>query len=111
MCRGAPPVSRRDLDAHQAWNRLGHLRTLCAGDGTQADPSRHRAGVGVVDRSSACRPNSPIEVSAEWAWSGAADRSARLPGVRRHHPRVVEWTIQDARDIYTWPNANWHGKL
>ncbi|MCW3098096.1 MAG: D-aminopeptidase [Chthonomonadaceae bacterium] len=64
-----------------------------------------------VDQSSACRPNSPIEISAEWAWSGAADRMAHLPGVRRTHPRVVEWTIQDARDIYTWPNANWYPAL
>jgi D-amino peptidase len=64
-----------------------------------------------VDRAQVTRLTAPIEVVVEWAWSAHADRMACIPGVRRPHARMVAWTIQDQRDIYTWPNANWQPPL
>jgi D-amino peptidase len=60
-----------------------------------------------VDRARAWRPEPPIEIEIEFAWSGKADGPARIPGVRRPHARTVAWTIGDARDVYCWPSASW----
>lgn len=60
-----------------------------------------------VDRSKAWRPTPPIEIGVEWAWSGGADRLARVPGVRRRDARTVAWEIADPRDVYCWPSENW----
>jgi D-amino peptidase len=61
-----------------------------------------------IDRAAANRLMPPIEISVEWAWTGLADRYARIPGVRRPHPRTIAWTIHDVCDVYNWPSANWH---
>jgi len=61
-----------------------------------------------ADRSWATRLAPPIEIAVEWACSELADRFAKVPGVRRPHARTVAWTLQDARNIFTWPNADWH---
>jgi len=61
----------------------------------------------VVRSQAVWRVEPPIEVAAEWAWSGPADRMGRIPGVRRLHARTVAWTIHDPRDIFTWPSAQW----
>jgi D-amino peptidase len=66
------------------------------------------AALKTIDRSAAWRLPPPIEVSIEWAWSGPADRTARVPGVRRVDARTVAWQIGDPRDIYCVPNARWH---
>ena len=50
----------------------------------------------------------PIEILVEHAWNGLADRLAAVPGVRRNHARIVSWTIDDPRDIYTWPSDQWN---
>lgn len=50
----------------------------------------------------------PIEVTTEWAWSEWADKFATIPGVQRLNARTVSWKIADARDIYSWPSADWH---
>lgn len=50
----------------------------------------------------------PVEITVEFAWSGMADELAIIPGVRRNHARIVSWTINDVKDIYTWPAADWH---
>jgi D-amino peptidase len=60
-----------------------------------------------VDRSTAWKLTSPIEVSVEFAWSGRADGLARVPGVQRPHARTVSWRIDDPRDIYNWPHSGW----
>jgi len=49
----------------------------------------------------------PVEITVEWAWSGAADGLAAVPGVRRLDARTVSWTITDPRDVYTWPSDLW----
>lgn len=56
-----------------------------------------------VERSAAWRVEPPVTVSVEFAWSGRADPIAAAEGVRRPHARTVEWEIDDARDIYEWP--------
>ena len=60
-----------------------------------------------VDRAWAWRPQPPIEITVEWAWSGGADPFACIPGVHRLNARTVSWQINDPRDIYTWPSAAW----
>jgi D-amino peptidase len=65
------------------------------------------AALRTVERGSAWRLSGPIEVSVEFAWSGRADGLASHTGVRRPHARIVEWTIDDPRDIYEWPHAGW----
>ncbi len=65
------------------------------------------AALRTVDRAQAWRPEPPIEITVEFAWSGKADRLARVPGVRRLHARIVSWTIKDPRDIYRWPSDSW----
>ncbi len=64
------------------------------------------AALAHVDRSKAWRLAPPIRVTVEWAWSGRADRLARIPGVSRLDARTVEWSISDPRDIYNWPSEN-----
>jgi D-amino peptidase len=49
----------------------------------------------------------PIDVGVEYGWSALADERAVIPHVRRPHPRMVEWTIDDPRYIYSWPSADW----
>ncbi len=61
-----------------------------------------------TDRSKAWRPALPIEVGIEWACSADADDLATIPGVRRTHARVLRWSIDDPRDVYSYPNENWH---
>jgi D-amino peptidase len=56
----------------------------------------------------AWKPALPAEISVEWAWSEKADQMSVHPGVKRPHARTVQWTIRDARDIYTYPNQNWY---
>jgi len=60
-----------------------------------------------VDRTKAWGLAPPIEISVEWAWSGGADRLARVPGVRRLDARTVAWDIADPRDVYCWPSESW----
>lgn len=59
--------------------------------------------VKLTDKSKAWRVQGPIEVEVEWAYTGLADQIAKYPGVRRPHPRTVQWTIDKAEDIYVWP--------
>lgn len=58
-----------------------------------------------VDRSRAWKIPPPIEVCAEYAYSGLADPLSRIPGVRRPHARSIAWTIGDQRDICGYPTA------
>jgi D-amino peptidase len=60
-----------------------------------------------VDRSKAWQVRPPIEITVEWAWSGAADPFANIPGVERPHPRVTRWRVTDPRDVCGWPSAEW----
>lgn len=53
------------------------------------------------------KPRTPVEVEAEWAWSGAADALAAVAGVQRISARTVRWSLRDLRDIYTWPSQAW----
>lgn len=50
----------------------------------------------------------PIEVEIEWAWSELADNYEQIPGVRRVDAHTVAWHITDPKDIYSWPNPQWH---
>lgn len=59
-------------------------------------------------RTDSWKMKTPIDIELEWAWSEFADNMAKVPGVRRPHARTVGWTIDDQRDIYTWPNPHWH---
>lgn len=52
---------------------------------------------------SAWQPALPAELEIEWAWSEPADHCQRTPGVTRVDARRVRWSIDDARDVYTWP--------
>jgi D-amino peptidase len=61
-----------------------------------------------MDKSHATRLPLPIEITVEWAYSAHAVRLAYYPGVRRLNARTVAWTLYDPRDIFTWPNPNWH---
>ena len=54
------------------------------------------------------KPQLPALISVEWAWSGKADEQSKFLGVKRTHARIVQWSIKDARDIYNFPNKNWH---
>jgi D-amino peptidase len=65
------------------------------------------AAIRRVDRPLAWRLEPPIEITVEWAWSEPADRMAAIPGVRRLHARTVSWTIDDPRDVFTWPSSHW----
>ena len=56
-----------------------------------------------ADRAKAWRPDVPVEVTLEWAWSGGADAMMRGAGVERVDARTVRWSLADARDIYDWP--------
>lgn len=59
---------------------------------------------------SACRPwrpRPPVTISVEWAWTGAADGLASVPGVKRTGPRTVEWELHNPLDIFTWPSERW----
>lgn len=49
----------------------------------------------------------PAEITVEYAWSEPADRLAAVAGVRRPHPRTVQWHIADPRLVYNWPAADW----
>ncbi len=60
-----------------------------------------------VDRSSAWRLPTPIEVSVEWAYSGLADQRANFAGVQRIDARTIAWKIGDPRDIYSFPSEAW----
>ena len=53
----------------------------------------------------------PIEVRLEYAWSGPMDAMAKVPGVVRLSGREVRWQIEDPRDIYNYPNTEWHPKI
>lgn len=53
------------------------------------------------------RVETPIVVRSEWAWSEWADRFAKVPGVERVDARTVRWRLEDARDVYTWPDEHW----
>lgn len=57
------------------------------------------------------RPPMPVEVCVEWAWTGAADGMAGVPGVRRHGARTVSWCLSDPRDVFCWPSDSWHPKV
>lgn len=64
-----------------------------------------------VRRSGSVRPWSvalPVQIAVEFAWSGQADPFTDVPGVSRPHARIVSWRIDDARFIYSWPDAGWH---
>lgn len=63
--------------------------------------------LGKVDRSKAWRPEPPIEIKVEWAWSEPADNAARIAGVTRMDARTASWNIASALDVYSWPNGNW----
>ena len=69
--------------------------------GIRADITR---ALRTANRSDALRLLSPAEVAIEWAWSELADQMVVLPGVRRPHARTTAWTMDDPRDIYTWPS-------
>lgn len=65
---------------------------------------------GALGRVGSVRPwkvEPPIEITVEWAWSGKADPLARVPGVERVEARTVRWKIGDARDVFSWPGAEW----
>ena len=63
--------------------------------------------LGNVDRSNAWRPEPPIEIKVEWAWSEPADNAARIAGVTRVDARTASWMIGCALDVYSWPNGSW----
>ncbi|MBI4024212.1 MAG: M55 family metallopeptidase [Verrucomicrobia bacterium] len=74
----------------------GHGRNANKGFTSQLDP-----------RAKPWRVKPPIEITVEWAWTGRADPFARTPGVKRPHPRVTCWSINDPRDVYNWPGTEW----
>ena len=77
-------------------------------DKVRADIRRDVAiAIANCDRTKALKIETPIDIEVEWAYSALADRYDHLPGVRRPHPRRIAWTIDDPRDIFTWPNASW----
>jgi D-amino peptidase len=49
----------------------------------------------------------PIQIDAEFAWSEHADYLAKFPRVVRTHARAVRWWIDDAKDVYQFPNQAW----
>ena len=59
-----------------------------------------------VDRSLAWRPQPPIEITLEFAWSGLADEVASQPKVQRVDARTVRQIIRDPRNIFTWPSPD-----
>lgn len=61
-----------------------------------------------IDPATAWKVEPPITVTVEWAWSAWADQFRGIPGVERIDARTVSWKIGDARDIYSFPSANWH---
>lgn len=63
-----------------------------------------------TDRSHAWQIPIPSEVTLEWAWSEFADTMAAVDGVRRVNARSVAWTMDNQRDIYTWPSSQWRPK-
>lgn len=73
-------------------------------DRIRADAARAVCG---AEHAPAFRLPAPFEVAVEYAYSEPADNTARWPGVRRPHARIVTWTLTDAAEIYTWPSANW----
>lgn len=56
------------------------------------------------------QPEPPINIEVEWAYSEFADNYEQIPGVRRIDAHTVAWTIDDARDIYSWPSLAWQPK-
>jgi D-amino peptidase len=64
--------------------------------------------VRAADARFAYRLPPPLTIAVEWAYSELAERYAQIPGVRRPHARIIEWTITDTADIYTWPSEQWH---
>ncbi len=70
----------------------------------RADAAR---AVRTADRARAYRLPTPFEVMVEYAYSELADHTARWPGVRRPHARMVAWTLADAANVYAWPSAGW----
>ncbi len=63
--------------------------------------------LGQVDRSQAWRPEPPIEIKVEWAWSEPADNCSKVAGVTRVDARTCSWKIGSGLDVYSWPNAEW----
>lgn len=66
------------------------------------------AAVRGVESAKAWKPNCPVTVETELAWTGLADESAGFPGVERPAARTLRWRLSDVRDIYSWPSANWY---
>lgn len=60
-----------------------------------------------IDHGKAWRLPTPIHVSVEYGSSAFADVYRDVPNVRRSHARMVDWFIDDPRDIYTWPSKDW----
>jgi D-amino peptidase len=65
------------------------------------------AALANADRLVPFRLRAPIEIAVQWSWTGAADGPASVPGVRRHDARTISWFIEDPRDVFTWPSADW----
>lgn len=81
---------------------------LYPGDQVRANIRREMAAaLSDLPRMKPWKLTTPISMGIEYNCSEVCDPIAKIPGVTRPTGRLVEWKINDARDIYSVPHAGW----